>query len=80
MAAKRKEGVLWEGIPERMAIKEIRERCLKRIYPCGKQTVFLECGKEISYEKFDEMFPLKKLKYKEPKGENVCKKKDFIFK
>ena len=79
MRVPKKESVLWSGISEMMANKEIRERCLKRIYPCGKQTVFLECGKEISYEDFDEMFPLK-LKYKEPKGENVCRKTDFIFK
>ena len=79
MQSKRKESVIWEGIPEMMKNKEIRDRCLKRLYPCGKQTVFLETGEEISYERFDEMFPLR-LKYKEPKGQNVCRKTDFIFK
>ncbi len=79
MGAKRKIGVLWEGIPEMMAIKEIRDKLLKRIYPCGKQTVFLENGKEISYEEFDKMYPLR-LIYKEPHGQNICRKTDFIFK
>ena len=79
MGAKRKVGVLWEGIPEMMAIKEIRDKLLKRIYPCGKQTVFLDCGKEISYEEFNKMYPLK-LRYIEAKGQNVCRKTDFIFK
>lgn len=75
---KRKESVIWSGIPEMMANKEIRDKCLRRLYPCGKQTVFVE-GEEILYAKFDKMFPLK-LKHKTPKGENVCKKTDFIYK
>lgn len=79
MGKLRKESVLWEGIPEMMANKEIRESCLRRIHPCGKQTVFLESGEEVSYEKFNDMYPLK-MKYLEPKGQNVCRKTDFIFK
>lgn len=79
MGTKRKDSVIWKGIPEMMANKEIRESCLRRVHPCGKQTVFLKSGEEISFEKFDKMFPLK-LKYIEPKGQNVCRKTDFIFK
>ena len=78
MSTPRKESVIWEGIPLMMKNKEIRESSLRRIYPCGKQTVFVE-GEEIPLDKFDEKFPLK-LKYKEPKGQNVCRKTDFIFK
>ena len=78
MGTPRKESVLWEGIPAMMANKEIRDKCLRRVYPCGKQTVFVE-GEEMSYKKFDKMFPLK-LKYIEPHGQNVCRKSDFIYK
>ncbi len=74
----RTDSVIWDGIPEMMHNKAIRENCLRRIYPCGKQTVFFN-GKEILFTVFDVMFPLK-LKYIEPKGQNVCKKTDFIFK
>ena len=78
MGTPRKESVIWEGIPAMMKNKEIRDKCLRRVYPCGKQTVFVE-GEEMSYKKFDQMFPLC-LIYKEPKGQNVCRKTDFIFK
>ena len=78
MGKQRKESVIWEGIPEMMQNKLIRESCLRRIYPCGKQTVFFK-GKEILFTIFDAMFPLN-LKYIELKGQNVCRKTDFIFK
>lgn len=80
MSDKKKKGtVLWEGIPEMMANRAIRENSLRRVYPDGRQTVFLNNGDEISFEEFDKKFPLS-LIYKEPKGANVCKKSDFLYK
>lgn len=77
MKGKTREGAIWEGIPAMMKNKEIRESSLRRVYPCGKQTVFVG-GEEIPFAKFDKMFPLR-LIYKEPKGQNVCRKTDFIY-
>lgn len=63
---------------EMVANKEIRENCLRRIYPCGKQTVFVG-DEEIPFEQFDNMYPLK-LVYIEKNGQNVCRKTNFIYK
>lgn len=80
MSDKNKKGtVIWEGIPEMMANRAIRENSLRSVNPDGTQTVFLENGEEISFEEFDKMFPLR-LKYKQPNGQNVCRKHDFFYK
>ena len=78
MGTKRKESVIWGGIAEMMLNKAIRDSSLRRIYPCGKQTVFVD-GEEMTFAVFDKKFSLK-LKYLEAKGQNVCRKTDFIFK
>ena len=78
MKVQRKDSVLWEGIPAMMANKEIRDNCLRTIHPDGRQTVEVK-GETMSFAKFDKMFPLR-MRYKQPKGENVCKKTVFIYK
>jgi hypothetical protein len=74
--AVQKSAIIVKNIAEYMTNKKIRRDAHYRHYPDGSRSVFFE-DEEIEVSEFHSMFPLVLLPL-ETKGENPCKKFDYI--